>query len=334
MRIPVRQNRRRSQTAIPRSLPAPTLGWNTDDALAAMKPGYAVILDNWIPRAGKIEMRRGYIEQVTGMSDPVETLVVYSGGSTDTIFACSGASIFDVTTAGALGSAEYASAASARWSWVNFANDAGRFALMCNGAQTPIKWDGSTFSTNAVTGTSGAITLDDDDLKYVFAHKNRLHWLEEARLRVWVTATNAIAGSSTLLDLGPLFSSGGVLVGGATWSRDNGAGGLDDLAVYVTSEGQAAVYQGSDPTDVNNWGLVGVYEFAKPVGERALIKDGGELCIVTQEGVLPLSVLIAAKRFDQRGQTLSRPIDSSFATSALTYGSLNGRRPTTPGAAG
>lgn len=327
MRQALSINRAGVQTARPRSIPAPIDGWNTDDALAAMKPTYAVILDNWIPRAGRIEMRRGFIEQVTGFDDPVETLVVYSGGVGDTMFACAGDSIFNVTSAGSLGSADFVSSAStpsARWNWVNFANDAGRFALLANGVETPVKYNGTSFSTNAITGTSGSITLADEDLKYVFAHKNRLHWLEKANLRAWVLDTNAIAGASTLLDLGPLFSSGGVLVGGATWSRDNGAGGLDDLAVYVTSEGQAAVYQGSNPTDVDNWALVGVYDFARPIGERPLIRDGGELCIITEEGVLPLSIAVAVKRDQQRQVMLSRKVGSAFANAALSYRDIFG----------
>jgi hypothetical protein len=325
MRQALRQNPSRTQTGTAVSIPAPVAGWNTEDALAAMKPSYAVVLDNWIARGGKIEMRRGFIEQATGTTSPVETLITYSGANTgDQLFACAGTDIYDVTDAGALPSAAYVSAVSARWNWTNFANDAGRFVLMANGAQTPIKYDGSSWSTNAVTGTSGLITLDDDDLKFVFQHKRFVHWLEKERLRVWVTAVNAIAGASTLLDLGPVFSSGGHLVGGATWSRDNGAGGLDDLAVYVTSEGQAAVYAGSDPSDPTDWSIVGVYEFARPVGERPLIKDGGELCIVTEEGLLPLSIAIAAKRDQQRPLMLSRKVASAFADAARDYGSLNG----------
>jgi hypothetical protein len=325
MRQALRQNPSRTQTGTAVSIPAPVAGWNTEDALAAMKPSYAVVLDNWIARGGKIEMRRGFIEQATGTTSPVETLITYSGANTgDQLFACAGTDIYDVTDAGALPSAAYVSAVSARWNWTNFANDAGRFVLMANGAQTPIKYDGSSWSTNAVTGTSGLITLDDDDLKFVFQHKRFVHWLEKERLRVWVTAVNAIAGASTLLDLGPVFSSGGHLVGGATWSRDNGAGGLDDLAVYVTSEGQAAVYAGSDPSDPTDWSIVGVYEFARPVGERPLIKDGGELCIVTEEGLLPLSIAIATMRQDQKAQMLSRKVGTAFSEAANSYGDLFG----------
>lgn len=325
MRVAQRQNPSRRQVGIARSIPAPVQGWNTEDALAAMKPTYAVVLDNWIPRGGRIEMRRGFIEQATGTSDPVETLVTYTGDNAgDKLFACAGSDIYDVTTMGALPAADYVSSVSARWNWTNFANDAGRFVLMANGAQSPIKYDGTNWSANAITGAIGPITLDDEDLKFVFQHKRYLHWLEKERLRVWFTAVNAIAGAAELLDLGPVMSSGGRLVGGATWSRDNGAGGLDDLAVYVTSEGQAAVYAGSDPGDATDWSIVGVYEFAKPVGDRPLIKDGGELCIVTEEGVLPLSSVIAVKRDRQKETMLSDKVASAFADAALNYKDIFG----------
>lgn len=325
MRTALKQNRSRAQVAIPRSIPAPVGGWNTEDALAQMKPIYAVVLDNWIPRGGRLEMRRGHIDQVTG-TDPVETLITYAGSDTgDKLFACAGSAIYDVTTAAALGSAVYASAETNRWNWTNFANDAGRFVLACNGEQTPLKYNGSAFSTNAITGTSGSITLDDDDLKFVFAHQKRLHWLEKNRLRVWYLPVTSIAGASALFDLGPVLTSGGHFVGGATWSRDNGDGGIDDFAVYVSSEGQAAVYQGNDPGDINAWALVGVYNFAKPVSDRPLYRDdGGELCILTTEGVLPLSIAVATKRQDQQAQMRSAKVASAFASAALSYGDTFG----------
>lgn len=324
MRRAVYANPGKGAVASTASIAAPVGGWNTEDALAAMPKTDAVILDNWIPRGGQIELRRGFVDHVTGTASPVETLITYGGDPTgDKIFACAGADIFDVSTSGGLPSASYASAANARWNWINFANDAGRYALMVNGANTPMKYDGSTFSTSAVTGTSGSITLTDEDLKFVMAHKRRVHFGEKERLRVWVLAVTAIAGASSLLDLGPYFGKGGVFVGMATWSTDAGAGGMDDLAVYVTSEGQVAVFQGDDPTDSNNWALVGVYDIPRPVGDRPLVRNGSDLCVLTEAGVLPLSAM-TLKEEDRRKAMLSRKIASAFASAALDYGANNG----------
>lgn len=75
MRRALRQNPSRRQVSIARPVPAPVLGWNTADSLQGMKPGYAPVLTNMIPRADRVELRRGFIEQCTGTADPVETLI-------------------------------------------------------------------------------------------------------------------------------------------------------------------------------------------------------------------------------------------------------------------
>jgi hypothetical protein len=327
MRQALRQNPSRRQVAIPRPVAAPVLGWNTADSLQSMKAGYAVILDNMIPRADRVELRRGFIDQCTGTSDPVETLIEYRGDPAgDKLFAAAGDSIFDVTTAGGLPSADYASAASARWNYVNFSNDAGRFAILVNGAQDPIRYDGSAFSANAITGSSGPITLDDADLSFVFAHKARLHFIEKDTLRVWFLAVNAIAGAAQLLDLGPIFTKGGCLVAGARLTLDGGVG-PDDFAIYLTNEGQAALYQGTDPSDANNWSLVGVYNLPKPIGDRCLIEDGTDVLVLTEAGIFPLTQVLR-QPVDKQGQvSLARKISPTLAASARSYGANFGWQP-------
>ncbi len=47
-------------------------GWDAQSPLAAMPIQNAVILDNWIPRAGFVEIRRGFVPQQTGTPGPVE----------------------------------------------------------------------------------------------------------------------------------------------------------------------------------------------------------------------------------------------------------------------
>ncbi|RAK51195.1 hypothetical protein DJ017_19750 [Phenylobacterium soli] len=286
-----------------------------------MPKANAVILDNWIPRGGYLQLRRGFVEQVSGTADPVETLVAWRGAASgDKLFACAGANIYDVTTSGALPAASYASAASAKWNYTNFANDAGRFAILVNGSNTPLKYDGSSFATTAITGTSGAITLTPSNLKYVMAHKARLHFAEKDTLRVWYLAVNAIAGSSGLLDLGPIFTKGGVLVGLARLTLDGGIG-PDDYAAYLTSEGQVALYQGTDPSDANNWSLVGVYSLPKPIGDRCLLEHGTDALVLTEAGLLSLTQALRLSEDEQRTNSYSRYVTNAFAAAAASYGS-------------
>lgn len=318
MRQPLRQNRARSQTAQAASLPAPTGGWDTQSPLPTMKPEYAVILDNMIPRGGKVEQRRGFIEQCTGTAAAVETLISYRGNPAgDKLFAATGALLIDVTTAGALASASYVSAASARWNYTNFANDAGRWAILCNGAQKPLAYNGSTFAAESYT-YGGTVSFDQTKLKYVFAHKMRLHMIEKDSLHVWNPAVNAISGAVTLLDLGPVFTLGGVLVGGARLTNDGGIG-PDDFACYLTSAGQVAIYQGTDPSDATKWSLVGVYTLPRPIGDRCLLEYGADILVATEAGLLSLTNALKTALADQQAQSLSARIATAIADAASSY---------------
>jgi hypothetical protein len=57
----------------------------------------------------------------------------------------------------------------------------------------------------------------------------------------------------------------------------------------LTSQGQVAFYAGSDPGDANDWSLIGVFDMARPLGTRCMVKVGGDLYINTEIGILPLS---------------------------------------------
>jgi hypothetical protein len=324
MRRALYQNPSRGQVATARAVPAPVGGWDTESPLAAMPRQNAVILDNWIPRAGYVEFRRGYISHVVGVADPVESLIVWRGDAAgDKLFACSGTDIYDVSDSGPLGSALYGSAISARWRYTNFSNDAGAFAIAINGFNVPQKYNGTDFSDTVITGSSGPITLDPKDLSHVMAHKRRLFFIEKETLRVWYLAVLAIAGTAELLDIGPIFDQGGYLVAEGTWSLDGGQG-MDDMAVFVTSEGQIAIYQGIDPSDADNWSLVGVYNIGKPVGENCLIKWGADLAVITQDGVVPLSQALDKNRERQKQIAITAKIATAFAESWGSYGGLYG----------
>lgn len=321
MRRPVKQNTARRQVAVERPAPAPFGGWDTESPIANMKQGFAVLLDNWIPRNGRVELRRGFIDHVTGTSDPVEALIAWRGDAAgDKIFACAGTDIYDVTTAGGLPSAAWASATSAQWKYTNFANDAGAFAIAANGVDVPLRYNGTDWAELTITGTSGPITLTSSNLADVMSHKRRLWFLEKNTLRVWFLPVNAIQGAAELLDLGPIFYKGGRLVAQGTWSLDGGAG-MDDVAAFFTSEGQVAIYQGLDPTDADNWSLVGVFDLSKPLGSNSLVKWGADLAILTIDGLLPLSQALNKDRDEAKKIAITSKITSAFGKAAMAYGS-------------
>ena len=80
-------------------MPAPVEGWDTTSPLAEMSPKRAIQLDNWFPQAEYVELRKGFTQhRPTGVTDPVETLIVYSGASGSKMFAVAGGDIYEVTS--------------------------------------------------------------------------------------------------------------------------------------------------------------------------------------------------------------------------------------------
>lgn len=317
-RQPVQSNPQMKRVSIGKAIPAPVGGWDAQSPIANMPPENAVILDNWIPRAGFVETRRGSAAWSVGIPAPVETGMVLRGIGDDLIFAAAGDDIYDVSFQGDAPVSVYTGTGSARFQWINFANDGGTFILAANGANDPIYFDGTTWASLVITGASGAVTLDPAQLIDVMEHKARTFWVENASLRVWYLAPNAIQGAAGLLDLGPIFDKGGTVICQANWTVDGGAG-ADDLAVWVTSEGQVAVYQGLDPSDANDWALVGVYDLGLPLSRRSLIKYGSDLVVLTTDGVVPLSQALKLDRAQENLVALTQRIQLAFQNAQRAF---------------
>lgn len=319
-RQPIRRSSQQ-RVSIGKAIPAPVGGWDAQSPLANMPPENAVILDNFIPRAGYVELRKGFVPWQEGLPLPTETIMVWRGGAisvADEIFAACGGSIYDVSNQNDTPAEVYTGAGNARWQWINFANDAGTFLIAANGAAEPIYYNGMAFADTAITGTAGIITLDPRTLVDVMDHKGRLFFVQENSLRVWFLEPFAIQGTANLLDLGPIFDKGGSILCQATWTLDGGSG-ADDLAVFVTTQGQVAVYQGLDPSDANNWALVGVYDLGLPLSRRSLIKYGSDLVLLTTDGVVPLSQALKLDRAQENLVALTQRIQNAFQQATQRY---------------
>lgn len=319
-RQPLRAATQRRVT-IGKAVPAPVGGWDAQSPLANMPPENAVILDNFIPRAGYVELRKGYAPWQEGLPLPTETIMVWRGHvstTADDIFACCGASIYDVSNQNDAPVEVVTGTGNARWQWINFANDAGTFLVAANGLVDPIYYNGSSWTYTAITGTAGVITLDPRTLIDVMDHKGRLFFVQSNSLRVWYLEPFAIQGQANLLDLGPIFDKGGEILCQATWTLDGGAG-ADDLAVFVTTQGQVAVYQGLDPSDADNWALVGVYDLGLPLSRRSLIKYGSDLVLLTTDGVVPLSQALKLDRAQENLVALTQRIQNAFQQATQRY---------------
>jgi hypothetical protein len=308
--------------SVSRTIPAPVEGWDTREALADMPEKRAVILDNWFPTTDKVNIRPGYASFATGLGASVETLMEYVPQTgTAELFGAAGSNIYDVTAAGAVGAAAVSSLTNARWQYVNFGTAGGQFIVAVNGADAPLNYNGSAWATTpAITGPTAA------NLIWINAHQRRLWFGERDSLTAHYLAVNTIGGAASSFSLAGLATRGGYIMGMGTWSRDGGDG-MDDIAVFLTSEGQAIVYQGTDPSAAATWSLIGVYQMGKPIGRRCFIKAGADLLVVTDEGIVPLSAILSIDRAQTERVAITSQINRAFSDYVRDYGSLFGWQP-------
>lgn len=159
--------------------------------------------------------------------------------------------------------------------------DSGTGEATANGINIVVA-PGPTFSGGKTTA----------DMSFLWVYKNTLFFIEKDTLSAHYLDVDSVGGAATELPLGGTFVRGGALLFGQPWSLDTG-GGLSDQCAFVSTEGEVAVFQGSDPSDANDWGKVGVYRIGVPLGHKAFIRGGGDILIATSVGFIPLSTAVS-----------------------------------------
>ena len=287
--------------------PAPSLGWVKNAAHTDPPKGSAEVLDNFFPTAQGARLRDGKDKHAT-INGVVRRMLAYRSGSQEAMFACTADSVYDVTTpadADVSPSAAISSLTSGDWVGTQFANASGEYLYMTNGSDAARYYDGSSWTTPTITGATSA------DLSQCWTYKERLFFIEGGTLSFWYFAVNAISGAATEFPLHGVFHQGGALLFGATWSVDSGSG-LNDLCVLVTTEGEVAIYSGADPSDANDWALQGVYRVGKPLDKAGWYKNGGDLMILTEDGIVSVSDAVNKDRSALRSAAASYAIEDAW----------------------
>jgi hypothetical protein len=309
----------REQIANTASLPAPVGGWNARDAVSNMPPEDAVQLENWFPRPTDVLLRPGYVNWATGLpASPVESLMEYNSATTRTLFAACGTAFYNVTAEGAVGAAVQSGLTNARWQSVNVTTAGGSYLYAVNGLDKPRLWNGATWVAVDAASTPEITGITTTTLAHVALFKNRLWFTQAGTLKVWYLPTNAIGGAANAIDLASIARRGGYLMGMWSWTIDAGFG-VDDLAVFITSEGEVIVYRGTDPSSATTWALVGVWQLGAPLGRRCAMKYAGDLLIACEDGLVPLSGALQSSRTNPR-VALSDKIQLAFSEAATLYG--------------
>lgn len=300
-------------------VPAPSQGWDTETPVAELPPTRARVLDNWLPSGVQLKVRNGYAEHVTGITGPVETLMAYNAGSNSTLFAAAGANIYDVTSSGAVGAASLGSMSTARNSWINFTTSGGSFLWICNGVDNPRHWNGSVWATPSLTVT----TFTDNDIAYVHGFKERLFFVFKNSLTLGYLPIQSIAGTVSNLPLGAVFNFGGRVLALGSLSRDGGSG-VDDYLCVLTSQGEIAVFAGTNPADATAWALVGVYYVGDPIGDRPFVNIGGDLGVITRNGLISVNQVMAGATEQANAHIISAIISTAFREAAVRGAGFTG----------
>ncbi len=279
----------RANKSIDYTLPSPTGGLNVRDSLDLMPETDAITMDNYLPQGTKVCLRKGYTRYAT-TGCPVKTLVTYKNSDgTNRLFGFGGGKVWHLTSAATVTPVEGIETTSSQWQTCQFKNRL--FAV--NGVDDPLTY--RLDETGAGYWEPLNFTGDGLNLKRlinVTSSKQRLWFVERGSLTAWyASGAGDIQGTLEPFYLDTVARDGGSLVAVACWTQDGGTG-IDDLTVFLTSEGEVLVYAGSDPGSISDWELKGVYRISCPIGYRCTMPYQGDVIIITEDGYLPMSKLM------------------------------------------
>lgn len=326
MRTPQRQGTRGAGRTKTVSLPPPVGGLNARDALAQMKDTDAIILDNWFPTATSVDVRKGYASHAT-FTGKCETVIPYNGLSANKLFVAVNTTadlIIDATSGGAISTPVVGSTGptvqavtSAKFDWANYGTTGGQFLTLVNGVDTPLQFDGTTWTASTMTGVTTSTLFT------VGVYAERLWFAAVNSFDVWYLPVRSITGALTRLNLGSLFKLGGYLSNIVTVTDSTAE--VADYICFVSSQGEVLAYEGEDPSSAASWFKAAHFVIGRPVckGNRAWCKAGADALVTCADGVVSLRRAIATDRAEN-AQSVSDKIRSLVNADVRTHGTRHG----------
>ena len=295
-RVPVPQQVAQHHQTV--TLPAPTRGIIESENEAYMQPGAALVCDNWVPTMRGVKLRGGYQPWCT-LPEPVPIIsgFEYVSGGMQRMYVGTASSLFDVTSI--VPALVKSGQSSGNYAAAQFANQGGDWLIVTNEAgDAPLRFNGSTWDVldptlptppeNLITGPPDTPIENGKGLTYVWKYRNRLFFIEGGTMNAWYLGINSVGGALKMIPLSGAARMGGRLISGGVMSIDAGDG-MDDKCIFLSDQGECIVFTGTNPDDPNNWRQEGRYFVGPPLGINAHFQVGGDLMIMTIEGIVPLS---------------------------------------------
>jgi hypothetical protein len=293
----------------------PVLGWISSNTLGQGPSGGAELLLNIIPTRQGGRVRGGRVRKATISLSP-DFMVSYNAG-VKKFFAADATAIYDITAPPDpptnIVTPVITGQTSGDWSASQFTPGSGQpYLTLVNGFNDMQQFDGEKWlRINAATAGGRAITgIATSSLSHVWHHQKRMWFIEKTSMSAWYLPVLQIAGALVEFPLGSVFKKGGELLFGASWSTNDAGDGLDDKIAFFTSRGEVAVYAGIDPG--SDFSLQQVYQMGTPLHKNAHFRGGGDIVVLTDEGIVPLSAATALVGEGLLKQAVTRNIEDGW----------------------
>jgi hypothetical protein len=316
-------------TMKPKTIPAPLGGLNVFDNLAQMPPTDAIKIINLVPQPYGCTVRKGYQVHASGITGPVSTIGSWINRTGQTkLFAFGDHKMFDITAPGPVSAPIVSTLNNNYWQFVGFANSAGTHTVFMNGTDDPIWYNvggvqrliaGDGLAANTIKNVNPALFIQGT------VHQRRLWFVPVNDTRGWFLEPDSVYGIASFFDFGPFFKRGGYLSTLATWSVDSGEGSNDKL-VAVSSNGEAAVFAGTDPATASTWALVGTFFIGSPInGRRYFTNIAGDLLYLTSTGLVSMASTLVSTQVNQAANNVySKKIQFLLSDLTTTLAEVEG----------
>lgn len=317
------------------SFPAPTLGVDSTQALANADPQTALAITNLFCRSQGLELRAGYtrwsgILAITGFGRTLMPYVSAAGSASNKLFmAASDGNVYDVT-ATTLGVAASVLTVPGQTTpgeayWVNFVIAGGSYLCVVFPGAGYWTFDGTTWVQRTAGVGPGQINGANPNLfAYIFVWQNRLWFIQTGTATAWYLPVQVFGGTVAQFDFGPVFTRGGDLAIGQSWTVDGGgkAGGMDDSLVLIGSEGDVVIYGGTDPSSADTFTIVGRWFVGRlPVGRRSITRYGSDMIVLCERGILTMTEILrdaADQLQNQMARRINQILQPDIRTSLAT----------------
>lgn len=286
------------------TLAAPLEGLNEGRGITKLKSDESVRLSNFVPRSDGLYARAGTRKWVSGLNGAVESIVTWGDRR---MFAATGSALYEIRQNVAIPSGN--GFMSGRWSGDTISNPAGQFLVVSNGMDGIRVFNGSSWTSPGISG------VDSTLLAGPIWHQRRVFAYEKGTLNVWYLEASAFGGVASPLPIGALCQRGGEIVALASLDRDK-AKNREDMLVILTSNGEVIIFNGSNPALAESWSLQGVYQGPLPVGWRPFGKIGGDLVMLTVDGMITVPGTLAKPNSQQPDATLTDRVSATYAVDA------------------